>query len=161
MFSDDELNQFYRYCIALTGDESTSYELVQASLEKFVRRGEENIRNVKSYFVRIIRNQFLDDLRMDRKHQTEELFDDEKVIQLASRSLEDITVDREQAEKILSLLEAQDREVLFLWAVEGWTLQEIADHLEIPKGTLLSRIHRFRSKIKEILEIEKGKVIRS
>ncbi len=160
MFSDEELHRFYRYCIALTGNEENAFDLLQDSLEKFVRRGSESIENKRGYFFRMIRNQFIDDLRRKR-NQAEELYEEDKVIQLDSQSLEDIVMDRQQAERIMEMLNDQDRELLFLWAVEGLTIQEIADHLEIPKGTLLARIHRFRIKIKDTLGFGEKKVIQS
>lgn len=160
MFSDEELNRFYRYCIALTGNEENAFDLLQDSLEKFVRRGNQGIENQGGYFFRMIRNQFIDDLRRKRG-PAEEFYEEDKVIQIDSQSLEDIAMDREQATQIMGMLNDQDRELLFLWAVEGFTIQEIADHLEIPKGTLLARIHRFRIRIQESLGIGKEKVIQS
>ena len=63
------------------------------------------------------------------------------------RSLDDIIANREQTELILSMLNAHEREILFLWAVEGFTVKEIANDLGIPIGTLLSKLHRFKTKI--------------
>lgn len=160
MFSDEELSRFYRYCVALTGNEADAFDLLQDSLEKFVRRGNRGIENQGGYFFRMIRNQFIDDLRR-KQSQAVELYEEDKVIRLDSQSLEDIAMDREQAEQIMGMLNVQDRELLYLWAVEGLTVQEIADHLDIPKGTLLARIHRFRIRIQETLRVEGKKVIRS
>ncbi|MBI4237552.1 MAG: sigma-70 family RNA polymerase sigma factor [Deltaproteobacteria bacterium] len=160
MFSDEELNRFYRYCIALTGNEADAFDLLQDSLEKFVRRGNRGIENQGGYFFRMIRNQFIDDLRRKRNHD-EELYEEDKVIQLDSQSLEDIVMDREQVERVMETLNDQDRELIFLWAVEGFTIQEIADHWEIPKGTLLARIHRLRVKIRETPGGVEKKVTRS
>ena len=151
MFSDEELNRFYRYCIALTRNEADAFDLLQDSLEKFVRRGNLGIENQEGYFFRMIRNQFIDEQRKKQRQPVGEVLEDEKVIQLDSQSLEDIVIEREQVEQIMGMLNVQDRELLFLWAIEGFTIQEIADHLDIPKGTLLSRIHRFRIRIQETL----------
>lgn len=73
------------------------------------------------------------------------------VVQIDSRSLDDIIVTREQTELILSMLNPHEREILFLWAVEGFTVKEIAGDLDIPKGTLLSKLHRLKLKIKNQL----------
>ena len=147
MFNEEELNLFYRYCVALTGNEEDAFDLLQDSLEKFVRRGPSEPVNKKGYFFRMIRNQFIDDVRRRRKWQATIPDNEAKVIEIGHPSLEDIVMDREEAEKIMEMLDDRDRELLFLWAVEGLTIQEIADHLDIPKGTLLSRIHRFRARI--------------
>ena len=47
----------------------------------------------------------------------------------------------------MAMLEPLERELLFFWAVEGCTAQEIADRTDSPRGTVLSRIHRLRQKI--------------
>lgn len=160
MFSDEELNRFYRYCTALTGNEADAFDLLQDSLEKFVRRGSQGIENPRGYFFRMIRNQFIDERRR-RRHQQENLYEEGKVIQLDSLSLEDMVIERDQAEKMMAMLDTEDRELLFLWAVEGFTIQEIADHWDIPKGTLLARIHRLRMRIQEPLRDTGKKVIPS
>ncbi|MGB5310090.1 MAG: sigma-70 region 4 domain-containing protein, partial [Arenicellales bacterium] len=46
-------------------------------------------------------------------------------------------------------IEPVDREVLFFWAVEGFSIREISEKLEISRGTLLSRIHRLRKRLSE------------
>jgi DNA-directed RNA polymerase specialized sigma24 family protein len=35
----------------------------------------------------------------------------------------------------------------FLWVVEEYTMKEISELTGIPRGTLLSRIHRIRKKV--------------
>ena len=161
MFNDEELHRFYRYCIALTDNEEDAFDLLQDSLEKFVRRNVRGIENQGGYFFRMIRNKFIDGVRKKKVQGTDLAYEDEKVVQLDSQSLEDFVMNRFEAEQIMKQLETQDRELLFLWAVEGLTIQEIADHLDIPKGTLLSRIHRFRIKIQKVLGARDKKVSRS
>jgi RNA polymerase sigma-70 factor (ECF subfamily) len=42
--------------------------------------------------------------------------------------------------------------VLLLWAVEGFSYKEIADALNVPIGTVMSRLHRIRAKLAERLQ---------
>ena len=42
--------------------------------------------------------------------------------------------------------------VLMLWAVEDFSYKEIADALDIPIGTVMSRLHRVRQKLSEELQ---------
>jgi len=149
MFSKEELNMFYRYCISLTGDAHSAGDLLQGCLEKYVRRDSSGVVDVKAYFRRMIRNQFIDDRRKEGNKQLDELDEENTVIPLDSRSLDDIIVEREMVEIILNSLTPSEREILFLWAVEGFTIQDIANDLGIPKGTLLSKLHRLKIKIKK------------
>ena len=43
-------------------------------------------------------------------------------------------------------LNTVEREVLYYWAIEGMTAQEIADQIDVPRGTVLSRIYRIRKR---------------
>jgi len=44
------------------------------------------------------------------------------------------------------------RTVLHLWAIEEFSYKEIADSLGVPIGTVMSRLHRARSKLSEQLK---------
>lgn len=48
-------------------------------------------------------------------------------------------------------LKPEFREVLLMWAVEGFKYREIATILEVPIGTIMSRLHRARKLISERL----------
>ena len=151
MFSKEELNTFFRYCIALTGDENSAGDLLQCCLEKYVRRDTSGMEDLKAYFRRMIRNQFIDDQRKSGNQHLDESDEECTVIQIDARSLDDIIVEREQAELILRMLTPHEREILFLLAVEGFTVQDICRELGIPKGTLLSRLYRLKLKVKDKL----------
>jgi RNA polymerase sigma-70 factor (ECF subfamily) len=99
----------------------------------------------------MIRNQFIDDRRKEGNKQLDEWDEENTVIPLDSKSLDDIIVEREMVETILSSLTPHEREILFLWAVEGFSVQDISNDLGIPKGTLLSRLHRLKVKVKKKL----------
>jgi RNA polymerase sigma-70 factor (ECF subfamily) len=59
MFDQGELNQLYRFCYSLTVDETTAYDLLQNSLEKFLKSNTEK-ENDLAFMYRIIRHQFID-----------------------------------------------------------------------------------------------------
>lgn len=52
-------------------------------------------------------------------------------------------------------LKPEYREVLLMWGVEGMKYREIADVMEVPIGTVMSRLHRARKLVADIL-IEGG-----
>ena len=55
-------------------------------------------------------------------------------------------------------MRVEEREALFLWAVEGYTAREIAEMCSSPINTVLSRLHRGRRKLRTILKSSKSKV---
>jgi RNA polymerase sigma-70 factor (ECF subfamily) len=48
-------------------------------------------------------------------------------------------------------LSAEHREVLFLGIVEGFALKELVELLDIPIGTVMSRLSRARARLRELL----------
>ena len=44
------------------------------------------------------------------------------------------------------------KEVLMLWAVEEFSYKEISEALEVPMGTVMSRLHRARQRLSERLK---------
>jgi len=162
MFNKAELDNFYRYCIALTGgDEDAAFDLLQDSLEKLVRKQPgQRVLNLKYYFLKMIRNQFVDDCRKNGSILWEELNEDNVLVSLEWKSLEDLVVDRQQVERIMSQLLPGEREILYLFSVEGLTADEIADYLESPRGTVLSKISRLRAKVKRQMDrVERSRKI--
>jgi len=154
VFSKEELNRFFQYCVALTGDETEAYDLLQDSLVKFLGR-ENNVRSSGAYFRRVIRNHFIDHYRRETKYELTEL--DENVISAQESNLENILVNKEETRIILNELGGHDRELLYLWAVEEYTSKELAEFLKVPRGTILSRLHRLKIKINNFLEEESEK----
>ena len=58
--------------------------------------------------------------------------------------------DRDQVEHWISMLNPEHRAVLVLRELEGLDYQQIADVLELPVGTVMSRLHRARTKLIEL-----------
>ena len=67
----------------------------------------------------------------------------------------DRDVHRSEAERILQEaldgLDASHRDIIVLRDIEGLAYEEIADILELPKGTVKSRLHRARAQLARVL----------
>jgi RNA polymerase sigma-70 factor (ECF subfamily) len=51
----------------------------------------------------------------------------------------------------LDRLEPHDREIVVLKHVDGWTYDELAERLEIPRGTVMSRLFHARRRLRQLL----------
>lgn len=155
-FSRAELESFYRYCVALIHDEELAYDLLQTTLEKWLRGNfHARISHPRAYFMRMIKTQFLDDLRKEKDIEMVSLDEETIIPQIGGRSLEDILITEEELKKVLQLMNAEEREMLFLWAVEEFTIQEVANYLDLPKGTVLARMFRLKKRIQNIFDFSK------
>ena len=146
MFSKEEFNRFYRYCLALTGDEGSAFDLLHDSLEKFLRK-EADHKSPTAYFKRVIRNHFIDYYRKKIKYETVEV--DEKILPIHDEKLDHLLASREEVKHILKNLNEAERELIYLWAVEEYTAKELSDLWGCSRGTILSRLHRLKIKIRD------------
>ncbi|MEM7283377.1 MAG: sigma-70 family RNA polymerase sigma factor, partial [Pseudomonadota bacterium] len=60
-----------------------------------------------------------------------------------------------EVEGLLKALTAQHREVILLRFVDGFKLEEIADMLDIPLGTVKSRVHNAISRLRSEEDVKK------
>lgn len=149
MFDRCMLNKLFRYCRMLCDQESDAFDLLQNGVERCLKSPPENSEATYSYAIRVIRNAFIDEMRSN-KHRETELFDETlHTVDYDVAGLEQIMINRSDLEAIWPVLSITEREILFLWAVEGYSTTEIAEHLEKSRNTILSIIHRMRKRLSE------------
>jgi len=148
MFDKEVLQQLYRYCYSLTCDEHEAYDLLQSAVEKFIKFNVVASQPV-AYVKKIIYNRFIDDYRRQKIVQFESLEEAALPADFDVQTLEELLVNENMAEHILESLEPDEREIMYCWAIEGFSTSEIAEKLEKPKGTILSKIYRMRKKLIE------------
>ena len=141
-----ELNTLYRYALALVQDEARAYDLVHSALVKALPKQPDHL---MSYMRVSIRNLYFDEYRREKNFR-QELLDEASpdVVQMQAPSIEDIYVETDELEQVLGELDPRDRELLYLYAVEEMTFEEIAQQTGQKRGSLLSRMHRLREKLK-------------
>ncbi|WP_299795632.1 RNA polymerase sigma factor [uncultured Shewanella sp.] len=145
MLSREQLQGLYRYCFCLTAEHGSAEDLLQTSLEKWIRRNKE-VEYSHAYIRKIIRNQFVDECRREQKIAFEAI-EEHTPLLLDESCLETLQIQHHLIEQVFNLLNAAEREVLYLWAIDGYSASEISEELNQPRGTILSRLHRIRQKV--------------
>ena len=140
----------------LTGNDADAKDLVQDVLLR-VRRGLETYRpgSLEGWLSRITTNAFLDDVRRRGRRPTVALPPN------ADRVLVDAGGDPDEVlasstlpadvQRALLALAPEFRAAVVLCDVVGLTYDEIADQLDVPIGTVRSRIHRGRAQLRQVL----------
>ena len=147
MFDEKQLNGLYRYCFSLTGEEHESYDLLQSSIEKFLKANISGVDNKIAYIKKIIRNHYIDACRKNSKIDEEQYDETVTYVDMNTNSLEKVVASQYQVEAVWQQLTVSEREIMYFWAVEGYTTDELAEFLGMPRGTLLSKIHRLRKRL--------------
>jgi len=152
------LNDGYRYALALCQHHAMAEDILQMAWLGILKV---NGPKEKGYLFRAIRNHFIN---QNKRHglvpmlalgdvSEEEMFNDTNEAFL-SAELSSIAM-----EKALNSLRVLERELIFLHYYVGYTAQEIADMLEMPRNTVLSNISRSCKKLRKYFEVDDQEVI--
>lgn len=148
-FDKPALNELYRYCYSLTNNEASAFDLLQDGLERFLRLDRGDIEAPVAYLRRLMRNHHIDQLRHNHRFPEQSLDETpENTLGIGLQVLENETIAAHDLETIWGLLNTTERDILYLWAEQGMTAAEIAVQTDVPRNTVLSRIHRLRLKIR-------------
>ncbi|PWR25408.1 sigma-70 family RNA polymerase sigma factor [Zavarzinia aquatilis] len=146
-----ELGPMRRYALALTRDAAAADDLVQdALLRAFERRASFRPDGpLRSWLLSILHNCFIDGRRRDdaRGRRDAAFVSDEH-----SAPAQEHAVRLGQVAEAFLGLPAEQRAALHLVAVEGMSYAEAAAVLDIPAGTVMSRISRARAALRAMEE---------
>ncbi|MBU3994764.1 MAG: sigma-70 family RNA polymerase sigma factor [Actinobacteria bacterium] len=159
------LDQLYGAAMKMTRNPQDAQDLVQETFMKAFAAFESFAEgtNLKAWLYRIMTNAYINTYRKKQREPylgvVEELEDwqlggAESTTAMASRSAEAEAIDRTPATVVtdaLNDLAEEFRMVVYLADVEGFSYQEIADIIERPIGTVMSRLHRGRAKLRSVL----------
>lgn len=145
----------YTVAYRLTGNPDDAQDLVQEVLLR-VQRGLTTYvpGSLEGWLSRIATNAFLDDVRRQKRRPVEPLPEDPERVLAGAPGADDALAaiglpDHLQA--ALADLAEDFRVAVVLCDVVGQSYQEIADGLDIPVGTVRSRIHRGRALLRDAL----------
>lgn len=153
---DDFHEPVYRYLYWLTGCRATAEDITQ---DVFTRafRGVHNLREraaAKPWLLRIARNEFSRWCTKKKTKAAGTFGDDDLQVDFDSpdeRDQESLNDNVEWVQRGLSDLSSEFRVVLLMYYFEQKSYTEIAQELEIPIGTVMSRLNRGRQKLKDSL----------
>ena len=145
----------YTVAYRLTGNDDDAKDLVQEVLLR-VRKGLATYRpgSMEGWLSRITTNVFLDDVRRRRRRPLELLPEEPDRVMPPPRSADvafEAGVLSEDIQAAVRRLPPDYRAAVVLSDVVGLTYKEISDTLEVPVGTVRSRLHRGRALLREAL----------
>lgn len=143
-----------RYALALAGNHADADDLVQEALKRALVYfdGDRQIDNLRGYLFTILHNVRIDALKQ-RLRAGRQVPLDEIAIASANASASDRLVCHEVVQAMQRLSE-DHREVLLLVGVEGLSYREAAEILNLPIGTVMSRLNRARAALRDLLDLQ-------
>jgi len=156
MFNKDELNKLYHYALSLASQEDVAYDLLQGALERYLQKTPQSIDKPLAYIKTIIRNLFFDLERRKKVVPMISIESDEvsHIEPVDDTSLDDLLINQQMVQQLTESLSSEENELLYLWAVEDYTAAEIAEIFQQPRGTVLSKLHRLKTRIRNQAQID-------
>ncbi|WP_020653143.1 RNA polymerase sigma factor [Massilia niastensis] len=157
MLADDLaalLPRMRRFARSLTFHREDADDLVQVAMERAIGRSEQYTEGTRldSWLFRIVRNAWIDEVRS--RVRRDDLFAPADEGELVGRDTMETHHQRMAVQKAMSLLSEEHRIVVALVLVDGLPYKEAAEVLDIPMGTLTSRLARARDALQKLLQDE-------
>ena len=140
----------FRFACSLTKGNVDAADLTQQAFLRYARKGHQvrDRSKIKSWLFSVLRNEFFDAQRKIARHPHVELGGEHQ--QSEASESPDGQADWKVALAALRSLPDGFREPLTLYYLQGYTYQEIAEALDIPPGTVMSRLSRGKAKLRKV-----------
>jgi RNA polymerase sigma-70 factor (ECF subfamily) len=149
-----------RYAMALVGNAALADDLVQDCIERALGQEAQlrELERLAGWLRRILYHLYIDEIRRGRRRGREQ-----DITELAdhlelSAPAPDNSAVREFIHAV-NRLSVEHRQILLLVSVEELTYREIADELEIPLGTVMSRLARARERLRDLIQNDTAEII--
>ena len=167
IFEDElmpQINSLYNFAYHLCYNEDDANDLVQDTYLKALRFIDKYAQgtNPKAWLFKILKNAFINQYRRKAKRPQQVDYEDIAIYHDSEEgSYNDFTDLRhelfqdmmgDEVTTAINKLPVDFRTVILLCDIEGFTYEEIAKIVEIPIGTVRSRLHRARNMLKESLK---------
>jgi len=146
-----------KYGYALCRDSDLACDLVQDSVVKALSAQNLPTRDesYRPWLFSILRNVFMDHLRRKKRlHEFTQLTHAEDLENMTGRNMEESLINRMTVQAGLDRLSGQHREVLVLIDVSGFSYIEAAKLMDVPVGTVMSRLARARQRLRQEISTE-------
>ena len=156
---EPHLERLFRFAFRLTHARDEAEDLFQDVLVKLYPRMDElaELDDPASWLCRVLYNHFIDNRRRYQRRRlvdvAEHQLPGESVASLPDGviPIDQSVANNEALGRALAELSEEQRSIVLLHDAEGYKLAEIAEITEQPVGTVKSRLHRARARLREIL----------
>jgi len=148
--------RLWRYCLVLTGNKDNANDLAQAACLRALEKCDQF--KIGTYFdrwlFRVTQRLWINEIRKQKVRQGEGLIPVEEVDIIDPKSSPEMNLfARQVLLEVMALPEAQ-RTAVSLVYVEGFSYKEAAEVLDIPIGTVMSRLSAARGKLANRIKTE-------
>ncbi|MGE8065819.1 RNA polymerase sigma factor [Pseudomonas sp. NPDC089569] len=145
------LARLWRYGLLLSRQRHVAEDLVQATCVRALERAGQYSQDTRMdrWLMSILHSIWVNEVRAHRVRQGQGTIEGEHVLSFDGEYVAQTHVMAAQVIRRVDALPEAQRETVFLAYVEGLSYREVADVLQVPIGTVMSRLATARSKLAE------------
>jgi RNA polymerase sigma-70 factor, ECF subfamily len=154
------LDDLWRYARVLTRADNDAEELVQESLARALSAAKsyDQSRPILPWLISIVRNTYLtDQSRQNAERRRSAHFTE--IVRTSELPAQEHSADLLRVQRAMEQLPTEFSEVLHLVGVLGFAYADAAKVLGIPTGTVMSRLSRARTALKQYLEVPPAETV--
>lgn len=154
------LKRLYHQAYRLTHNQDDAEDLVQELLMRLYEKEVDltAIEKPASWLLRSLYNQFVNNYRKksrlpidNRETDSEEIIDSLNLEKESPQQLYERNFNYQQLQKSICKLNPDQQALISLHDIEGHSLPDLAEIMDLPLGTLKSRLHRARNTLREYI----------
>lgn len=158
---EPHLNHLYQLAFRFCNNQADAEDLVQDVVVKLLPRSAEmvQIEKLRPWLAKVLYRQFVDRYRQNGRSPLSLVTDGDDTLaghtapdEETPESRTDAVLNQRRLQLALQSLNADQRAVVLMHDVEGYTLVELESILDSPQGTLKSRLNRARTQLREYLQ---------
>ena len=165
---ENNIDKIFSYSLFITGDREKALDLMQDTIVTVLTK--QHLYNEESHFrswiFRVLKNTYLNNIKKESIRKEINFSDtapdsQEEPVFLSRNKNENYTSDpilKKKISDVISSLPYEYREVIVLVEIDQLSYEETAQVLQIPVGTVMSRLYRGRSHLRKMLKKEAGEL---
>lgn len=149
----DILPGLRRFAWSLTQSVHDADDLLQATVERLLKKGVPDGVEVARWAFTVCRNLWIDEYRSRRVRRSADI--DTDLIEAGQVDGENDIQAQMELKKVMEIMQQlpeEQRLTLTMVSIQGMSYMDVAQALEIPVGTVMSRLARARSKLTELVK---------
>lgn len=157
MFNNQDLIQhsarLTKFAYRLTQNSSDADDLLQSTLLRAIEKKHlfKEGTNLYSWSSKVMFNLFVSQYRRKTKFETQ--YDPESYIERESvEASQDVKVELQMVKRAINTLSEDHRDILVMVCIKGMQYEEVSQALNVPVGTVRSRLSRAREKLQTVID---------
>lgn len=149
----EQLPNLRKFAYRLTGNSSDAEDLLQSTALRALEKNHlfQTDTDIFKWSSKIMFNLFVSEYRRRTKFETQ--YDPETYLEKQStEGSQEVKLTLSKVQDAMKLLSADHQEILVLVCIKGMRYEEVSDKLQIPVGTVRSRLARARESLQSTLD---------